>query len=719
MATPLKNIGAPSRRDFLQSSGLVLGLALPAGSKAMAKALPEAPFAPNAFVRITPDNLVTVIIKHIEMGQGPATGLATILADELDADWGQVRVEFSPANDPLYKNLFFGTMGTGGSSAIANSWMQMRNAGASARAMLVEAAAKRWGVAASDVKVSKGVISSGTHKASFGELAGEAALLKPPEKPVLKTREQFTLIGKDTPKVDSVAKSNGTAIFTMDVQRPDMVHSAIVHPPAFGGKVAKVVDTAALSVPGVLAVKTIPQGVVVYARDGYAARKGASMLDVTWDLSKAEQRSSEQLYAQFAEASEDPGVEVEKNGDAHAAFKAAPTKLEAVYQFPYLAHAPMEPLDGVLEMQGDQLHVYMGSQFQVGELGAICGVLGVPMAKATLHEQFAGGSFGRRVSPVMDFGTEAAAVFKAWGMKGAVKHVWTRENDIRGGFYRPLVVHTVRGGLDAKGDVIAWDSVVAAQSAFKGTPMEAMGVQKGIDGSITEGIAEGSYKFPNLYVGQHIMDGGVPTLWWRSVGNTHTAFAMETFLDQLLEKGGKDAVEGRLALMHDERMKAVLRKTAEIAKWGTKPAAGRAFGVAAWKSFNTYVAQIAEVSRGPDGLPKVHKVWCAVDCGIAVNPNVIRAQMEGGIGYGLGHALYGEVVLGEGGRVREGNFDTYRSLRIGEMPAVEVAIIDSPANPTGVGEPGLPPIAPAVANAWRKLTGKAVRRLPFSVGGRA
>lgn len=713
------NAFTPSRRGFLQGSGLTLGLMLPL--RGAAAAAPDAPFMPNAFVRVTPDNLVTVVIKHVEFGQGPATGLATIVADEMDADWGQVRVEFAPANDPLYKNLAFGTMGTGGSSAISNSWMQMRSAGASARAMLAEAAAKRWGVPVGDVKVSKGVVSHGANKASFGELAGEAALLKPPEKPVLKTPDKFTLIGKDTPKVDSVAKTNGTAVFTMDIARPNMVHSAILHPPAFGGKVKSVIDTAAKAVPGVLAVKTIPQGVVVYAKDTHAAMKGRAALDVDWDLSKAEKRSSDELYAQFAEKAEEPGKQVAANGDAKAAFKGAAKKLEAVYQFPYLAHAPMEPLDAVIEMTGDKLDVWMGSQFQVGELSAICQTLGVPMAKASLHEQYAGGSFGRRAQPFMDFAVEAAEAFKAWGGKGAVKHVWTRENDIRGGRYRPLCVHTVRGGLDPSGNVVAWDQVVAAQSFFKDTPMEPMGIQNGIDGAITEGLggAEASYAFPNVYVGQHIMDSPVPTLWWRSVGNTHTAYAMETFLDQLLELGGKDAVEGRIALMKEERQKAVLRKVAEIANWGGKVPAGRARGVAAWMSFSSHVAQIAEVSKGPDGLPKVHKVWCAVDCGVAVNPNVIRAQMEGCIGYGLGHALYGEIVLGEGGIVQQNNFDTYRSLRIAEMPEVEVAIIDSQEKPTGVGEPGLPPLAPAVANAWRRLTGKAVRRLPFSVGGRA
>lgn len=703
----------PNRRQFLQSSGLVLGLALPV--RGMAKSAADAPFAPNAFVRVSPDNLVSVVIKHIEMGQGPSTGLATILADEMDADWSQIRIEFAPANDALYKNLAFGTMGTGGSSAISNSWMQMRNAGASARAMLVEAAAKRWGVAPSAVKVSKGVVSSGKNKASFGELAAEAAALKPPEKPVLKTPDQWTLIGTDVTKVDSSAKTNGTAMFTMDIQRPGMVHTAILHPPAFGGTVAKVVDTAARATPGVLAVKALPQGVVVYAKDTYAAMKGRAALDVTWDLTKAEKRTSEQLYKTYAEAAATPGNKVEAAGDVGAALKGAAKTVEATYLFPYLCHAPMEPLDAVLEMQGGKLDVWMGSQFQVGEMGAICGTLGVPMANAMLHEQFAGGSFGRRATPAMEFAVEAASAFKAYGGSAPVKHVWTRENDIRGGRYRPLTVHKLRGGLDAAGNITGWEQVVASQSFFKGTPMEAMGIRNGIDDSLTEGLAD-SYAFPASYVGQHIMPGGVPTLWWRSVGNTHTAYAMETFLDELLALGGKDAVAGRLALMKEERLKGVLNEVAKLADWGGKVPAGRARGVAAWKSFSSYVAQIVEVSVGPEGVPKVHKVWCAVDCGIPVNPNVIRAQIEGGIGYGLGHALFAEIVLGEGGVVQQGNFDSYRSLRIGEMPEVKVSIVKSTEDPTGVGEPGLPPLAPAVANAWRKLTGKSVRRLPFIHG---
>lgn len=709
------NAYTPSRRGFLQATGLTLGLSLPIG-RAAAGATPTTPFAPNAFVRIAPDNSVTVIIKHVEFGQGPATGLATILADELDADWGQVRVEMSTANDPLYKNLLFGTMGTGGSTAMANSWMQMRNAGAAARAMLVEAAAKQWGVAPSTIKVSKGVVSSGTRKASFGALASDAALLTPPAKPVLKSPEQWTLIGTDVPKVDTLIKTNGAAVFTMDIARPGMVHSAILHPPAFGGKVKSVDKTAALAVPGVLAVESVPMGVVVYAKDTFAAMRGRAALAVEWDLSKAETRSTAQLYKTYAEAAAQPGEEVAKKGDPTTALAGAAKTIDATYHFPFLAHAPMEPMGAVIERQADgSADVWMGSQFQVGEMGTIAGTLGIKPDQVRLHQQYAGGSFGRRASPDMGFAVEAALVSKAYKGTGAVKHIWTRENDIRGGYYRPLAVHRVKGGIDAAGNIVAVDHVVAIQSFVLGTPMAALVAPTGKDTSMYEGLDD-MYAIPNHRVGSQRMMNGVPTLWWRSVGHTHTGYALETFIDELLVLGGKDPVAGRIALMEDERSRAVLTRVAELANWGGKVPAGRARGVAVVKSFNSYVAQIAEVSRGVDGLPKVHKIWCAVDCGVPINPNVIRAQMEGGIGFGVGHALYGEIVVGEGGIVEAGNFDAYRSLRIAEMPDVEVAIIKSAKDPTGVGEPGLPPSAPAVANAWRALTGKVVRRLPFSAG---
>ncbi len=713
------NAITPTRRRFLQTSGLILGLSLPAGraaARAVSGNAPEAPFAPNAFVRVTPENKVVIVIKNIEFGQGPATGLATLAADEMDADWPQIAVEMAPANDALYANAAFHTMGTGGSTAIATAFMQMREAGAAARAMLVEAAAKRWGVPVSQVTASKGVVSHGDRRATFGELANDAAALTPPEKPVLKTPEQWALIGTDVPKVDSAIKSDGSVQFTMDVRRPNMVHSAILHPPAFGGKLASVDDSAAMAVPGVLAVKPVPQGVAVYARDTYAAMRGRAALKVEWDLSAAERRSSEELFRVCATAAAEPGTEAEANGDVASALAGAAKTIEATYYFPYLAHAPMEPLDAVIEMNGDSMEMWMGAQMQVAQLSAAAKVLGVPPEKAVLHQQYAGGSFGRRVEPTMAFPVEAASVFKAYGGRAPVKHVWTRENDLTGGYYRPIMVHRLRGGVDAAGRIVGWDQVIAGQSFARGTPMEPMMIQDGIDTTMVEGAKESGYAFPAHRLGTHIVDSPVPTLWWRSVGSTHTAYSVETFLDRLLELGGVDPVAGRLALMEEDRRKGVLTRVAELADWGSAVPEGRARGVAVHKSFGTYVAQIAEVSRGADGVPRVHKVWCAVDCGVPVNPNVIRAQMEGGIGYGLGHALYSELVLGDGGVVQQHNFDTYRSLRIGEMPEVEVAVIASREDPTGVGEPGLPPIAPAVANAWRKLTGKAVDRLPFIHG---
>ncbi|MEG3182083.1 xanthine dehydrogenase family protein molybdopterin-binding subunit [Sphingomonas sp. LT1P40] len=705
-----------NRRAFLTGTGaLTIGMALPLGGAKAGAA--RRPLAPNAFVRVDHDNSVTIIAKHIEMGQGPSTGVATIIADELDADWAQVEVMFAPANDPLYKNLAFGTMGTGGSSAIAESWMQMRMAGAAARAMLVEAAAKRWGVSVSAVTVSKGVVSSGVNKASFGELVADASKLPVPQNPVLKTPDKFVYIGKTFAKVDSKAKTDGSAMFTMDVRLPGMVHAAVRRPPAFGATVKKVVDGAARAIPGVLDVKPIPSGVAVYARDTWTAQRGAAALEVDWDLAKAETRSSDAMLAEYSAAARTPGKQAEAHGDAAKALAAAAKKIDATYYFPFLAHAPMETMDYVIEKKGEGIAVHAGSQFQVGEMNAICAVAGVPFAKSELVQYYAGGSFGRRATPVMFDGTEAAACARAYGFAAPVKVVASRENDLTGGFYRPMTVHRVQVGLDAAGEISGWDQVVAAKSIMKGTPFEAMGIQNGIDGTMIEGANQ--YAVRDFRLGQHLMETPVPVLWWRSVGHTTTAFVKETIIDELLTMAGKDLVAGRLALLKEARLKTVLTRVAAMSAFAKPPKKGRAKGIAVHESFGSYVAQVAEISVGADGLPKVHKVWCAVDCGIAVNPDIVRAQMEGGIGYGLGHALYGEITLGEGGQVQQTNFNTYRSLRIGEMPDIEVAIIDSQEKPTGVGEPGVPPIAPAVANAWRKLTGKTVRRLPFAHGDNA
>ncbi|WP_166265575.1 xanthine dehydrogenase family protein molybdopterin-binding subunit [Marinobacter caseinilyticus] len=718
---------ALSRRRFLQGTaamtmGLVIGMHLPSSAKAQSGAAVvmtdtvEGGFTPNAFIRIAPDNTVTVIVKHIEFGQGPATGLSTLVAEELDADWGQMRAEMAPANKKKYANTLFGLQGTGGSTAMANSYEQMRKAGAAARVMLVQAAADKWGVSAEDISVAKGVISHGAsnRSASFGDLAADAAALEVPAEPTLKNPDQFTLIGTDVPKLDSRDKTTGKQLFTLDLYPDNLVTATTLHPPQFGATVKAVDSKKARAIKGVIDVKAVPSGVAVYAENTFAALKGRQALSVTWDDRNAETRSSAQMQADYSKAVQGEGAVARSEGDAKKGLGDADTVLEAEYFFPYLAHAPMETLDAVVQHKEGKVTVWMGSQIQTMDVGALAGVFGVEPGAITLNTLYAGGSFGRRAQPGGEFAAEAGEVAKALGSDRPVKLMWTRENDIQGGRYRPLAVHRIRGGLDKNGDIVAWDQQIAVQSFLKGTAFEGM-IQEGIDGTAVEGSRDLPYAIPNLRVGQHLMDNGVTTLWWRSVGHTHNGYATETFLDELLEKAGKDPVEGRLALLGDKhpRYRGVLEKVAAMAAAAGKVPAGRQRGVGLHKSFNTYVAEIAEVSDAGDGTPRVHKVWCAVDCGVAVNPNVIRAQMEGGIGYGAGAVLFDAITLTDNGHVTESNFDRYRSLRINEMPSVEVEVIASAEAPTGVGEPGVPPVGPAIANAWRRLTGNSVYRLPL------
>ncbi|MEL7486697.1 MAG: xanthine dehydrogenase family protein molybdopterin-binding subunit [Pseudomonadota bacterium] len=714
----------PSRRGFLKgAAGLVIGVALPLKARAqsgeetiLAGSGPGASlFEPNAFVRVGADNLVTVLIKHIEFGQGPWTGLATLVADEMDADWAQMRAEHAPSDATIYANAAFGMQGTGGSTSMAVSYDLMRKAGAAARAMLVAAASEEWGVDAASLSVEKGVVSHAAsgRSAAFGALAEAAAKQEAPAEPTLKTPDQFIYIGKDVPKLDTAGKSTGEAMFTLDVYKDGMRTVVVEHPDIFGATVASFDAAATRAVAGVADVKALSTGVAVYADNTYAALKGRKALDVTWDLSAAEIRSSEAIAEERIAAAQTRGSVAAEEGAIDDALAGAATTHEAEYVFPYLVHAPMEPLDAVVARGEDGgVDAWLGSQLQSGDHQAIATVCDVPLDKVRVHTMLAGGSFGRRAQPVSQFAAEAAEVFMAAGGETPVKLMWTREDDIQGGFYRPLTVHRLRGGLDENGDIVGWEQVIAGQSFLAGSPFEAL-IQNGIDTSLVEGAAPPPYGVPNLHVSCHIVNNPVSTLWWRSVGHTHTGYAVETFVDELLEKGGKDAVEGRLALMGDHaRLSAALSKAADMAGWGRTLPEGHALGVAAVESFRSYVAQVAEVSI-EDGTPRVHQVWCAVDCGIAVNPEIVRAQMEGGIGYGLGAILFNELALDEGGRVAQSNFHDYRSLRIGEMPDVAVEIIASDAPPTGVGEPGTPPIGPAVANAVRRLTGKPVHRLPM------
>ena len=712
-----------TRRRLLQTSaasglGLVIGFYLPGATQPAArKGKKAAPFTPNAFLRIAPDNTVTVIAKHFEMGQGTYTGLATILAEELDADWSQIRVESAPSDPEQYKNLLFGMQGTGGSTAIANSWDQHREAGAMARAMLVAAAARDWGVAAGEIAVRKGVVSHAAtnRRATFGELASKAAAIPAPKEAKLKDPKDFQLVGKRAPRVDSASKTDGSAIFTMDFSLPGMLTAVIARPPRFGAKVKSFDPSAARRVRGVADVVAVPSGVAVLARDFWAARKGREALKIEWNESGAEMRGTEELFAEYRKLAERPGTIARRDGDAAAAIGGAAKTLEATYEFPYLAHAPMEPLDYVVKLGAGECDLWAGCQFPTIDHAVVAKTLGLSQEKVRIHTLFAGGSFGRRATPTGDAAGEAASIAKATKGKYPIKLVWTREDDIRGGSYRPLYVHRLRAGLDASGRIVGWEQRIVGQSIVKGTMMEGMMVKDGVDGTSVEGASNLPYAIPNLTVDLHTTDVGVPVLWWRSVGSTHTGFSTETFLDELAHAAGRDPVELRRDLLKNHsRHLGVLNLAAEKAGWGKPLPKGRARGVAVHESFNSFVAQVAEVSLRPDGVPKVERVICAVDCGVAVNPDVIHAQMEGGIGFGLGAAMFSEITLVEG-RVQQSNFDDYRGLRIEEMPAVEVHIVPSQEKPTGVGEPGVPPIGPAVANALFHLTGKRVRRLPFGI----
>ncbi len=714
-----------SRRSLLKGAGaLVIGMTLPQAGRAQSGAAQvfrpggDAVFAPNAFVRIAADDSVTVLVKHIEFGQGPFTGLATLVAEELDADWDQMRAEHAPADARLYANLAFGMQGTGGSTAIANSYEQMRKAGATARAMLVQAAASSWKVPAGEITVEKGVLRHASGKQGrFGEFAEAASRLQAPTEVKLKEPAQFRLIGKEgaVKRLDSQGKSTGKTQFTIDIRTPEMLTVVVARPPRFGGKVASFDASEAKKIKGVVDVQQISSGVAVYATGMWPALKGREALKVSWDESAAEKRGSRELVAEYRRLARTPGLTAGKHGDAEATLAKAEKVIEAEYLFPYLAHAPMEPLDGYLEWNAQGALARFGSQLQTGDHQAIARVLGLAPEKVQIETMLSGGSFGRRAQPTMELAVELAEAAKAIGPNKPVKLVRTREDDLAGGYYRPLFLHRMRGAVK-DGKITAWSSAIVGQSFLKGSPFEAM-IKDGIDPVMVEGASKLPYEVADFRCDLHTVEVGVPTLWWRSVGHTHTGYAVECFIDQLLQEAGQDPVAGRLALMGKHpRLANVLRAVADLAKWnGPGPVDGRARGIGVVESFSSYVAQIAEVSLGADGEPKVHKVWCAVDCGVAVNPDIIRAQMEGGIGFGLGHALYGEITL-DAGKPVQLNFDSYRSLRIHEMPEVEVRIVPSTEKPTGVGEPGVPPIGPAVANALARLGRERPRALPM-VGG--
>jgi len=724
----------PSRRAFLggaaaTTGALLIGFNLGGPRQARAAGGPDLTGGrpqPNAFVRIAADDSVTVMIKHLDMGQGNTTGLATILADELDADWATVRTAFAPADAALYNNLLMGPVqGTGGSTAIANSWLQLRRAGAAARAMLVASAAERWTVPAGEITVSNGTVrhAASNRQARFGELAEAAAAQPVPQEPTLKQPDRWTLIGTKVPRLDSTAKTDGSATYAMDIRRPGQVTAVVLHAPRFGGVVAAVNSKAARAMPGVLDVVTIPTGVAVIAKDTWSAMKGREVLEVTWDDSGAETRSSDAILAEYRERLKSPGLVASRRGDAGGAIAGAAKVLEAEFTFPYLAHAALEPLNATIERAPDGTYdVFAGCQIQTIEQAVVAATLGVTTDKVRLHTQWAGGSFGRRATPGADYFAETAAIVKATGGKAPVHLVWTREDDMAGGYYRPMVVHKLRAGLDAAGAVVGWEHRMIGKSIMIGSPFEAMLVKDGIDSTSIEGASDTPYALPAYRFEVHNAREGVPVLWWRSVGHTHTAQAMEVFVDELAHAAGADPVAYRLGMLKSApRLSGVLSLAAEKAGWAARSPGkadggkGHGFGVAAHESFGSYVAMVAEVTT-EGAKVKVNRIVAAVDVGIAVNPDIIRAQVEGAVGFALSSVLRNRITLKDG-VVQERNFDTYEPTRMSEMPVVEVHIMPSTAAPTGIGEPGVPVIAPAISNAVFAATGRRLRSLPLDLDG--
>jgi isoquinoline 1-oxidoreductase beta subunit len=582
--------------------------------------------------------------------------------------------------------------------------------------MLVAAAAEKWNVPPAQIKVSKGVVSAKDRKATFGELAADAAKQKVPEDVRLKEPKDFVVIGKPVRRTDARAKSNGSAQFTQDVKLPGMLTAVVLHPPRFGAKLKSFDAAKAKAVKGVQEVVPFStpasDGVAVLAKDYWTAKKGRDALSAEWDESGAFKMSSADILAEYKKLVATPGTPARKEGDADKALAGAAKTLEAAYEFPYLAHAALEPMNCVVQLGSTGCEIWNGEQFQTVDQMAVAAQLGLKPEQVKLNQLYAGGSFGRRANPKSDFLVEAAAIAKAIGGKAPVKLVWGREDDMKAGWYRPMYYHTLKAGLDAGGNLVAWKHVIVGQSILTGTAFESMMVKDGVDATSVEGAANLPYAIPNLAVSLHSPKLGVPVQWWRSVGSTHTAFATECFLDEVARETKKDPYELRRALLAKHpRHKGVLELAAQKAGWGKPLPAGGARGIAVHESFNTFVAQVVEISKA-----RIERVVCAVDCGVAVNPNIIAMQMESGIGYGLSAALAGAITLKEG-RVEQSNFHDYPVVRMNEMPRIETWIVPSQEKPSGVGEPGTPVIAPALANAILALQGKPMRALPLSTQG--
>ncbi|MFJ2690868.1 molybdopterin cofactor-binding domain-containing protein [Pseudomonas sp. NPDC087336] len=721
----MNSIDPLSRRGFLKGSavlggGLVVAFVIPGVHRFAQGAENQGNvFAPNAFLRIGNDNSVTVLLGHSEMGQGIWTGLTMLIAEELDADWSKIRVEHAPASAADYGLAGFGGMQiTGGSTSTWMEFDRYRQAGAAARLLLVEAAAKRFNVAPSGIRTESGVVIAGDQHATYGELADDAGKLPVPDPASIKLKEakDWKIIGKPTKRLDTPEKITGRAKFGMDVQFDGLMTAMVARSPVFGGSVKSFEGAEALAIPGVHKVVQVPTGVAVIADHYWAAKLGRDALHVEWDLGPNAKLDSEQLLEEFRKLAATPGLPASQAGDTQAALAKAVKTIDVEYSVPYLAHAPMEPLNCTVSITQDKCEIWTGTQFQTLDQMIAGKITGLKPEQVVIHTEFLGGGFGRRANPTSDFVAEAVQVAKAAG--GPVKTVWAREDDIRGGYYRSAFLHQARVGLGADGLPLAWKHVLVGQSIMAGTSLEAAMVKNGIDKTSVEGVADSPYLqgLANHQVDLHSPKTGISVLWLRSVGHTHTAFVMESLIDELAAATSKDPVEYRRTLLKTHpRHLGVLNLAVEKANWKAPLPDGHALGVAVHESFGSYVAQVAEVSQ--DNLAiRVHRVVCAVDCGIAVNPQSIAAQMESCIAFGLGFTLHSKLTIKDG-RVVQSNYHDYQVLRLNEMPVVEVHILPSTEKPGGIGEAGVPPTAPAVANAVYALTGQRLRELPLQLSG--
>ena len=695
-----------NRREFIQISvvagtGLALGVqVVPAWLAAEDKA---AVFAPSQWLRIDRQGLVTVTVHRTELGQGPRTALPQIVAEELEADWQMIRIVQADADAK------YGSMTTGGSTSIRQNWMPLRKAGAAAREMLITAAAQVWGVDRATCKAEKGAVvhvPTG-RRLPYGELVEAAAKVPVPENPPLKDPKDFHLVGTAPPRIDLPDKVNGKAVFGFDTRVPGMLVAAIARCPVFGGKAKSFDAGKATAVPGVKQVVPISTGVAVLADSAWAAFQGRDALAVTWDEGPDANLDSAGIRAMFVEKSKGAAEAFRRDGDAAKALAEAVKKLEAVYEVPFVAHAPMEPQNCVAAVRPDGCEIWAPSQTPQWARRTAAQILGLPEEKVTVHVTLVGGGFGRRLMD--DYVREAVEVSKAVGKP--VQVVWSREDDMRHDFYRPASYHCVQAGLDAEGKLTAWSHrVVAPSITIQLFGPEARGDEP-IDA--VDGAADLAYQVPNILVDYAMANTAVPIGWWRSVYNSQNPFVNESFLDEIAHAAGKDPLEFRRQLLPpDSRLRGVLELAAAKAGWGSPLPKGKGRGIAAHSCFGSWVADVAEVAVDAGGRVRVERVVCAIDCGQAVNPSIIASQLDGAVAFALTAALKSEITI-EKGRAKQTDFVGFPLLRLDEMPAVEVHIVPSREAPGGVGEPGVPPVAPAVANAVFAATGKRVRRMPI------